>query len=171
MSSDRIRTHFERSVKAMSLRPAVGRKTAVSTTRLGENLACEITEGRWTLVADLSEKGGGEGKGPDPGVLGRAALGSCLAMGVKIWAAYKGVSVSAVDVTVEADFDAGAQYGVGDSPPGYTEVRYSIRVESPAPEADVMDVIKTAERCSPWLDVFARAQVTRRDARVEAPGE
>jgi uncharacterized OsmC-like protein len=169
--TDRIRTTFERSIKAISLRPTVGRKTAVSRTRLADGLECEVEEGRWRLVSDLSEKGGGSGSGPDSGVLGRAALGTCLAMGVKMWAAYRGVPVAAVEVEVETDFDAGAQYGVGDSPPGFTEVRYSIRVESGASESDVAAVIEEAERCSPWLDVFSRGQTMRRNVTITAPQE
>jgi len=169
--TEQIRTTIERSIKAITLRPAVGLHTAVSTARLVDGLTCEIEEGSWKLAADLSEKGGGNGNGPDPGVLGRAALGSCLAMGIKMWAAYRDVPLTAVEVTVEADFDAGAQYGVGDNPPGYTEVRYAIAVESAAPRPDIEAVIAEAEKNSPWLDVFGRDQKMVRDVTLSAPGE
>lgn len=169
--TDHLRTTMERSVKAMTLRPGVGRHTAVSTTRIVDGIACEIEEGRWKLVTDLSEKGGGTGTGPDPGVLGRAALGSCLAMGVKMFAVFRGVDVKGVEVEVQADFDVAAQYGMGDCPPGYTEVRYTISVESDAPEADVMRIVEEAEHNSPWVDVYGRAQKLVRSVTLRTPRE
>lgn len=169
--SQHLRTTMERSIKAMTLRPAVGRHTAVSKARVTDGIACEIEEGRWKLVADFSEKGGGTGTGPDPGVLGRAALSACLAMGVKMFAVFHGVDVRGVEVEVQADFDVAAQYGLGDCPPGYTEVRYAITVDSDAPESDVMRVVEEAEHNSPWVDVYGRAQKLERSVVLRAPKE
>jgi len=167
-----VRTTIDRSVRALTLRPGTGLKTAVSRIRVHDGTTCDIEEGRWKLVADLSEKGGGNGAGPDPGVLGRAALGSCLAMGYAIWAAVRGVPVSNIEVEIQADFDVGGQYGLGDAAPGYSEIRYSVVIESPAPEADVMAVIEEADRKSSYLDVFTRPQKLVRDVRIVAvPGE
>jgi uncharacterized OsmC-like protein len=169
--ADAIRIATERSIKALTLRPAMGLKTAVSRTRVRGGTTCDVEEGRWKIVADMGETVGGGGLGPDPGVLGRAALGSCLAMGYVIWAAVRGVPLSAVEVEVQADFDAGAQYGLGEAPAGYTEVRYRVSIESPAPEADVMRVIEEAEDRSPYFDVFTRGQKLVRSVRVVNPGD
>lgn len=169
--AETIRTTIERSIKALTLRPTMGLKTAVSRTRTRDGLTCDIEEGRWKLTADLGESAGGNARGPDPGVLGRAALGSCLAMGYVIWGAVRGVPIAGVEVEVQADFDLGAQYGVGEAPPGYTEVRYTVSIESDAPEVDVMRVVEEAEANSPYFDVFARAQTLVRKvniARAEA---
>ena len=77
----RIKTAFERNAQALQLRPALGQKTAVTSVRVVDGLKCEIAEGDWKIVADLGENRGGNNAGPTPGVLGRGALGSCLAMG------------------------------------------------------------------------------------------
>jgi hypothetical protein len=53
-------------------------------------------------------------------------------------------------------------------PPGYKEVRCIVTVASPAPAADVQRVIDTADRYSPYRDVFARAQDVRRELRIQA---
>lgn len=166
-----VRTTIDRSIRALTLRPGTGLKTAVSRIRVRDGTTCEIEEGRWKLVADLSEKGGGNGAGPDPGVLGRAALGSCLAMGYAIWAAVRGVPMSSIEVEIHADFDVGGQYGVGDAPPGYTEIRCKVAIESPAPKAEVMAVVEEADRRSSYLDVFTRAQKVVRDIHIATPGE
>ena len=54
----RIKTAFERNVQALQLRPALGKKTAVTSVRLVEGLQCEIVEGNWKIVADLGENRG-----------------------------------------------------------------------------------------------------------------
>jgi uncharacterized OsmC-like protein len=87
MDSHEIRTAIERNVKAVTLRPAIGQGTAVTRVRLRDGLASDIQHGPWSLVAGTTEKYGGTNEGPNPGVLGRAALGSCLAIGYAMWAA------------------------------------------------------------------------------------
>jgi uncharacterized OsmC-like protein len=169
--AEKIRTATERSIKTLGLRPTMGRKTAVSRIRVRDGLTCDVEEGRWKLTSDLSEVAGGNGLGPDPGVLGRAALGSCVAMGYMMWAAVRGVPVSAVEVEVQADFDAGGQYGVGEAVPGYSEVRYAVNIESPAPEADILALVEEADAKSPYLDVFGRAQKLVRTVEVKRPEE
>ena len=77
---------FERNAKALSLRPTLGIGTATTTVRVRDGLTCEIEDGPWKLTADMGEKQGGGNQGPNPGVLGRGALGSCLAMSYVMWA-------------------------------------------------------------------------------------
>ncbi len=167
-----IREAIERNVRAVSLRPAVGRGTAVTRVRLRDGLACDVEDGPWRLTAGMTEKYGGTGEGPNPGVLGRAALGTCLALGYAIWAARLGVSVEALEVEVQADYDVRGELGVADNvPPGYLAVRYLVTVESAAPEADVLRVLDIADRYSSWRDDFARALPVTREVRIRAPGQ
>jgi len=169
MDNEEIRTILERKVKAVTLRPAVGQNTARTTVRLKPGLECEVTEGPWSLTVAMSEKSGGTGAGPNPGIIGRGALGSCLALGYAMWAARLGVRIDALDVEVEADYDSRGELGVADDvPPGYTQVRYLVTVASPASEEDVRRVIDTADRYSPYRDVFARAHDVRRQLRISA---
>jgi uncharacterized OsmC-like protein len=167
MDNEEIRTILERKVKAVTLRPSVGQNTARTTVRLKPGLECEVTEGPWSLTVAMSEKSGGTGAGPNPGVIGRGALGSCLALGYAMWAARLGVRIDALEVEVEADYDSRGELGVADDvPPGYTQVRYLVTVASPASEEDVRRVIDTADRYSPYRDVFARAHDVRRQLRI-----
>jgi len=169
MDNEEIRTILERKVKAVTLRPAVGQNTARTTVRLKPGLECEVTEGPWSLTVAMSEKSGGTGAGPNPGIIGRGALGSCLALGYAMWAARLGVRIDALEVEVEADYDSRGELGVADDvPPGYTQVRYLVTVASPASEEDVRRVIDTADRYSPYRDVFARAHDVRRQLRISA---
>jgi uncharacterized OsmC-like protein len=170
MSDEAIRETLERNARAVALRPGIGRKTSRTAVRLRTGLACEITDGDWALTASMGAAAGVTPAGPGPGTLGRGALGSCLALGYGMWAARLGVPLDTVEVVVEADYDTRGELGVSDDvPPGYTEVRYIVTVASRAPEADVRRVIDTADRYSPYLDVFARAQEVRRELRIVAP--
>lgn len=168
-SDPEIREILERNVKAVTIRPAVGQNTARTRVRLKPGLECEVTEGQWTLTVAMSEKSGGTNAGPNPGVLGRGALGSCLALGYAMWAARLDVPIDSLEVQVEADYDSRGELGVSDEvPPGYTQVRYVVTVSSPAPEADVRRVLDTADKYSPYRDVFARAHDVRREIRILA---
>ena len=164
-----IRVALERNAKAVSQRPAVGQGTAVTKVRLQPGLACEITEGPWTLVAGMTEKYGGTNAGPNPGIYGRTALGSCLAIGYAMWAARLGVPLDALEVEVQADYDVRGELGVADEVhPGYSEMRYVVRVESPAAEADVLRVLDTADKYSSYRDDFSRAIPLVRDVQITA---
>jgi hypothetical protein len=117
MSQDQIRTAIERNVKAVTLRPSVGQGTAVTKATLRDGLTCDVQEGPWTLVAGMTEKYGGTNAGPNPGVYGRAALGSCLVLGYAMWAARLGVPLDALEVEVHASYDVRGElvYDSGDA--------------------------------------------------------
>ena len=166
---DAIRRAFERCVRALALRPSLGRATAVSRTRIREGLLCDIEDGRWKLTADFSARLGGGETAPNPGVLGRAALGSCLAIGYMIRAAKYGVPITALEVAVEADYDTGALLGTSPTPPGYHEVRYTVTIESTAHDEAVRRVIDEADAYSPYLHIFMHPQACRRTVRILSP--
>lgn len=153
-----IRQAFGRIEELLTKSPERGRQTASSETTLDDGLTCEVREGPWHLVADMPDHAGGSGSGPTPGVFGRAALGSCMAIGYKLWASKLGVPVGRIRVAVETDFDSGALFGTSDAPAGYTEVRCRVEIESSASRAEVGRLVERADRHSPYLDVFTRGQ-------------
>jgi uncharacterized OsmC-like protein len=163
-----IRIAFDRCVKVLTLRPSRGQSTGVSRTRVRHGLLCEIEEGPWRLTADMPVQVGGSATAPTPGVFGRAAFGSCLAVCYMMHAAKLGVPITSLDIEVQADYDDGALFGVGTSAPGYSEVRYTVTVESPAPDADVMRVLDEGDAHSPWLDIFRSPTNCRRSVRIVA---
>lgn len=167
--SAQIKETFERNAKAMALRPSVAQGTAKTKVTLRDGLTCDVEDGNWKMIVDASPKSGGDSRGPDPGVYGRAALGSCLAIGYTLWAAKLGVVFKKLEVEVQADYDSRPSLGVTDDPPGYRQVRYIVTVESDAPEADVRRVLDQADARSPLRDDFARALDVRREVHVANP--
>jgi uncharacterized OsmC-like protein len=167
----RIKEAFERTRHLLSRRPTLRQQRFSTTVRLAEGLACEIESGPWRLVADLPPTAGGGGAGPTPGVLGRAALGSCLAIGYALRAAASGVPIARLEIEVTADSDEGALFGVPGAVPGYSEVRYTVTVESSAPLEEVRRVLDEADAHSPYLAVFERPQRCTRTVVVRRTGE
>jgi hypothetical protein len=84
--SEKIKNSFTRNEKALSMNPEAGKGTKTTRARIREGLTCDIEEGDWKMIADMEKTFGGDGQGPPPGVFGRAALSSCLAIGYATWA-------------------------------------------------------------------------------------
>lgn len=172
-----IRTALERNVKAVTLRPGVGQGTARTAARLRPGLECEVTDGPYAFTVGMTEKYGGTGAGPNPGVFGRGALASCLVLGYAMWAARMGVPVDSLEVEVQADYDVRGELDVpaGEedptSPrPGYGEIRYVVTVESSAPEDEILAWLDQGDRASSYLDIFANPTPVHREVRIRRPG-
>jgi uncharacterized OsmC-like protein len=164
-----IKGAIERNVKAVSLRASVGQGTARTKATLGPGLSCTVSEGAHTLTVGMTEKYGGSNAGPNPGVLGRASLASCLTIGIAMWAARMDVPLDSLEVDVEADYDVRGELGVADEvPPGYGAMRYSVSIVSPAPEAKVREMLDTAIKYSSYVDNFSRAVPVAGAIRVSA---
>jgi uncharacterized OsmC-like protein len=167
--TEKIKTALERSIKALTLKPSLGLGTGKSKTRVKNGLTCEIQEGNWKFVTDMPESVGGNAEGPTPGVLGRAALGSCLAIGYMMKASLLNIPITNLEVEVQADYDDGALLGTSNVAPGYLEVRYTVTIESDAPEEDILRMIEDADQHSPYLDVFSRGQKCKREVHIVSP--
>jgi len=165
-----LKTAIERNIKALKLRPSIGRGTATTVVRMRDGTTCDIEDGTWKLVADEMPGDGGNGLGPDPGVFGRAALGSCIAIGYVMWAAAREIPLDSVEVIVEADYDGNALFGTDDSiPPGWSAMRYKAIISSPAPEDEVREMVEFADRHSSLLGSFDRAVPVTRELLITAP--
>jgi uncharacterized OsmC-like protein len=166
---DEVRAALERNAGLLAARPGKGQLSASSRAVLKPGLECSVTEGPYALKVAMTTKYAGTGDGPSPGVLGRAALASCLALGYGMWAARLGVPLDSLEVEVTADFDVRGELGVSDDVrPGYGAVRYIVTVTSTSPEADVLRVLDTADRYSPYRDIFSRGVPLAREVRLSA---
>jgi uncharacterized OsmC-like protein len=166
-SPETIREITERSVKLLSMKPERGHLKGITTARIENGMRCTIEDGPWTFAADMPVKAGGEESAPTPGALGRGAFASCIAVTLVAWAARWDIPLDSVQVHVETEFDARGELGMDDSIyPGYDEVRYEISIDSPAPAEVIAELVATAERYSPYVDVFARGQSMKRIVRL-----
>ncbi len=138
----------------LQLKPERGRRTVTSHVVMGDGLTCTVRDGAWTVPVDMSANTGGGGSAPDPGVYARAAIGACVAIAYRLWAAGEGIALHDVAVEVQADNDAAGLFGAADVRPAYRAMRLIVRVSSEADPADVQRVLAQAEAHSPYLDLF-----------------
>jgi len=166
--ADKIKTALGRTKKALTLKPSLGKDTHISKVRITAGLTCEVHEGSWNFKADMPEAVGGNNSAPTPGVYGRAALGCCLAIGYIMKAAELDIPVDNLEVEIQADFDDGALLGTADKSvsPGYSEIRYSINIESEAPEERIIQMLNEADTHSPYLDIFTHPQKCIRKVNI-----
>jgi len=171
LTSERISSAFNRIVQTLNRRPSFGMGTAVSRTTVTDGLTCTVRERDWSFTVDMSKEMGGKAAGPTPGAYGRAALGSCLAIGYMMRASTMGIPIQSLSVEIQADFDGGALFGTSPEAvtPGYSEVRYIISVETEAEEYRVMELLDEADRHSPYLNVFSSPQTCLREVYISAP--
>jgi uncharacterized OsmC-like protein len=165
--TEKIKTAFERQTKVVTLREGMGIGTAVTKVKVKEGLTCEIIEGDWKLIADMSEKWGGNNLGPNPGVFGRGALGSCIAIGYMRWAAKLGVQIDELEVQVCADYDTRGELGVSDKNPGYSKVKYLVNISSPSSQEEIIKMMNTADEHSSYIDHFIRPVELRREVNIK----
>jgi uncharacterized OsmC-like protein len=168
IDSPGIKAAILRAEDKIRRRPDIGRLTKSTRATVRDGLTCMIEDGPWILTADMKQTLGGREEGPDPGVYGRAALGSCLAIGYATWFARLDVPVEGIAVEVESEFDYGGVLGVSEDGPGYSSVTYTVTVESPAPERDILRVLDIADAHSPWLANLTCAIAPRRMVRIAA---
>ena len=91
-----------------------------------------------------------------------------LVVGQRLWRTRSG-ELTSVRVTVESDSElAGMLFCDSSAPPGYTEVRYHVEVESPDDAERVVAILDEGDRLSPVLDVFSRASTVRRTTDIRA---
>src|SRR5258707_1412238 len=166
LRAEKIKTAYNRSVKALSLKPSLGLGTGISRASITDGVTCRVTEGDYIFIADMPQQVGGNAAGPTPGVFGRAALGSCLAIGYMMQAAKIGLPVDALEVEIQADYDDGALLGTSNLPPGYLEVRYSVTIESDASPDQIQQMLDEADKHSPYLDVVIRGQKCIRTVNI-----
>ena len=158
-----IKKAFNRNVKLLNFKPEKGQYTTSTKIRLTNGTACEVEHKHWTFTADVGEQQGGNDEGPGPGIFYRASLGSCLAIGYAIWAATMGIDIEHLEVDVEADVDARGNFGIDNAEPGYTEMRYTVTIESPASKDEIHEMIKMADKHSPILANFKKPMKMERE--------
>ena len=165
-----IASSLERLEAVARKRPEFARDTYHSVTTLVDGLQCRSEERGWQVQSDLPATIGGAGSGPTPGMLGRAALGSCLAMGYKLHAERLGVQLTSIQIEVEADSDdAGMLFLDSEARPGYSEVRYHVDIVSPEPEELVLKVLDEGDALSPYRDVFSQSTPMQRTTSIRHP--
>lgn len=146
-----IRTAQNKVIARLSADPAAAMTTNVLVARVGEDLTCLAEQGKFKTVMDLGPAMGGNARGPGPGFLAKAGLAGCIAIGVKMTAARKGIDIRSVDVRLETDSDDLAIFGIGDNSAAPRETRIMLDLSSTAPDVVIQELVTRVLQCSPWF--------------------
>lgn len=153
------RSALLRARHVVTLRPERGQRTYSNTASITDGTACTVVEGEHEFVFDVPPSVGGSDAGPSPSVILRSAISSCVAIGIKQWAALSDVDIAAVRVSVDTKVDARGQLGVNDrAAPGFEEIKLNIHVESDQSPTIVKEVIAQSLRYSPLMDTLKHSQ-------------
>ena len=111
---------------------------------------------RFTLMVDEPAELGGVDGAPNPIEVLLSALAGCVTAGIATNAQMFDVPVDAIDIDLEADVDARGMLGHDKSVRnGVSDIRYTVTIQSPAPEEKVRKVKETIDRKSPVRDTLA----------------
>jgi uncharacterized OsmC-like protein len=134
-----------------------GTKTevTVSEVRAGGQPVVPPTR-RLTVTVDEPDILGGIDSAPSPVETVLAALAGCVTAGIATNAQLFGVPLDRIDIALEADVDVRGVLGHDRSVRnGVTDIRYTVTIQSPAPEEQVRRVKETIDRKSPIRDTLA----------------
>ncbi len=113
-------------------------------------------ERRFTLTVDEPPALGGVDAAPNPVEVLLSALAGCVTAGIATNADLFGVPIDSLSIDLEADVDARGMLGHDKSVRnGVTDIRYTVTIESSAPEEKVRRCKETIDRKSPVRDTLA----------------
>lgn len=120
----------------------------------GDGVSSDAQSGPHTLRIDEPEALGGKNSGPNPVEMLLSALGGCLVVLVNAFASAHGVDVKNVSVDVEGDLDPDGFMGLADVRPGFSEIRYNLKIDSPSPADKVEALTKHVVDACPVKDTL-----------------
>ncbi len=111
---------------------------------------------RFVLTVDEPDILGGVDSAPQPVEVLLSALAGCVTAGIATNAAMFAVPIDSLEIDLEADIDLRGVLGHDKSARnGVTDIRYTVTIQSPAPEDQVRKCKETIDRKSPVRDTLA----------------
>ena len=129
----------------------------------GTNKVHTVTDGQYRTVSHVNGHEVvvdeplhlfGQDTAPAPGEIVLSGLGGCLAVGITAVATWKQVSLSRLEIFLEADIGNPAAWGAGgaDMEPedmGFQEIRVKVLVEGDASQEELDEIVQRANYFSP----------------------
>jgi uncharacterized OsmC-like protein len=143
---------------ALKDKPEQSVATFTATSRQVSGLKSEVAIRGFKIIVDEPPSLAGTDEGPNPAELALAALASCQEITYRLYADKLGVPVDAISVKLDGDIDLRGFFAVdANVRPGFTEIRGTVTIESPASTADIARLRATVDAHCPILDLLSRA--------------
>jgi putative redox protein len=125
---------------------------AVRTTKAATGaVAVQLAIGQHFLIADTSPDNGGDDLGPDPHELLDAALASCTALTLTLYARRKGMKLASTEVEVDHDESDGVY-----------RMRREVRLVGELSAGERTRLLEIANRCPVHRTLSGRFEITSR---------
>lgn len=148
----------KRAIAVFEKRPNLAHVMNEGAATITDGLACRFSDGSHAIEIDMPEAIGGTGTAPSPGYFGRAAICSCIAIGIKMTATREKMALDTVSVSIEQDFDNRGVLGMPGASAVPADTRITIKIASSAPPIEVEALVHRALRIDPWYLSFQNAQ-------------
>lgn len=147
----------------------VGAQT--NEARLGGEVPKARREVYFTMYSDEREMRDSpeEVRGPYPLEYFLASIGFCELTMYGRWAAYLGLDVDEVSLSINGVFDMRGLYGIADYDPAFSEIDIDIDVKGRVARDQVKELIKWVRRCCPMFNTIKKA--VKLNERVYHDGE
>jgi uncharacterized OsmC-like protein len=131
-------------------------------------IACKVETGRALQAAGLHPLTGGSGAELCSGDMLLEALVACAGVTMKAVATALGIELRSAKVEAEGDLDFRGTLGVAkDAPVGFTDIRLTFTLDSPASEEELATLLRLTERyCVVLQTLRAGPQTSARIARM-----
>lgn len=152
MSNSGIKEAIEKTAGIFSADPKKAyNRNAPLTIRLGEGLQCriELPNGK-EFATDMPPPMGGQASGPNPGLLLRMGLGSCLATVIAMRAATLGITLDTLEVSVESESDSRGLLGMDGVSAAMSALRSKVKIAARGvPQERLRELVAWADAHSP----------------------
>src|SRR6185295_14783779 len=126
-----IASTLENLTTSLQVNPEKARaKYAPATATLADGLKCRVTglSGE-SIVTDMGKAMGGDASAPNPGWYFRASIAACCSTVIAMNAARRGINLTTLEVTVEADGDNRGILGMdANISAGHAALRTNVKV-------------------------------------------
>jgi uncharacterized OsmC-like protein len=158
---------YDATRAAVQSDPTAGRGSFKATTEWIDGARARTTARSFSIETDEPSPLGGTDRAVDPMELLLASVGTCLTIGWVTHAARRGIDFRDLRIDVEGDYDLAGYLALGDTRPGFGAVRYTVHVDTDAPDEVLDEIRKAAEIGSPMVDNVAN--VTPLIGEVQRP--
>lgn len=114
------------------------------------------------IIIDEPQELGGTDTGPNPVEYLLAALGGCLNILITSFASKFQVEIRDVIINVEGDLDPDGFTGKNPAVrPGFQQIRYNIKIDSPSPKANIQQLLEHIEKIGPVKDTLSGVPIVK----------
>ena len=145
-------SRLNKLVRAVEEDPSQANFTFSAKTAWRDAAATETRARGHVIHADAPEALGATDSAADPVELLLTALTSCIPVGLVTHAAKRGVELRNFEIDAEGDLDLRGYLGDDNVRPGFTAIRYTVRVDSDADPEVLKEIVRRAEMFSPMRD-------------------